>query len=165
MAVERNDLGYAWTAFYEEFADKLAPYADNQEVLLTKLKAAFADSGQTMAKLSSSGDATEVDPFTIYGMFNKREWHDKRTELAEQFKAQFGIESEVPYRFDGIPVLNPLSAAYYSFESKDKSEHIANIWTFFKAAIDYSSEVNSQTRDGFVEAIISSASNPASNGI
>ena len=151
MTVERNDLGYAWTAFYEEFADKLIPYANNQEGLLVKIKTAFADAGKTMAKLSSSGEATEVDPFTIYGMFNKREGHDKRTELAEQLKKQFGMGSDVPYRFDGIPVLNPLSAAYYSFESENKSEHIANIWTFFKAAIDYSSEVNSQTRKTFIE--------------
>lgn len=152
MVVERHDLGYAWTVFYEELADKLAPYADKQESLLVKLKAAFADAGQTMAKLSFSGEATEVDPFTIYGMFNKREGHDKRTELAEQLKKQFDMESDAPFRFDGIPVLNPLSAAYYSFESKDKSKHIANIWSFFKAAIDYSADITLQTRDAFVKA-------------
>ena len=152
MAVERHDLGYTWTAFYEELAEKLAPYADDQEALLAKLKTAFADAGQTMAKLSFSGEATEVDPFTIYGMFNKREGHDKRTELAEQFKVQFEMESDVPFRFDGIPVLNPLSAAYYSFESEDKSEHIANIWSFFKAAIDYAAEMTLQTREAFISA-------------
>ena len=150
MVVERHDLGFTWTEFYEEFADKLAPYASNQESLLGKLKAAFADAGQTMAKLSFSGEATEVDPFTIYGMFNKREGHDKRTALAEQLKVQFEMESDVPFRFDGIPVLNPLSAAYYSFESDDKSDHIANIWSFFKAAIDYSSDITPQTRAAFI---------------
>ena len=152
MVVERHDLGYAWTEYYEEFADKLAPYANSQEELLAKLNAAFVDAGQTMAKLSFTGEATEVDPFTIFGMFNKREGHDKRTELAEQFKVQFGMESDAPSRFDGIPVLNPLSAAYYSFESEDKSEHIANIWTVFKAAIDYSTEVTPQTRDALITA-------------
>lgn len=152
MIVDRRELGYAWTAFYEEFADKLVSYADNQKELLAKLKAAFSDAGQTMARLSFSGESTEIDPFTIYGMFNKREGHDKRTELAEQFKVQFGLESEVPVRFDGIPVLNPLRAAYYSFESTDKSKHIANIWSLFKAAIDYAAANSSQTREAFIAA-------------
>lgn len=151
MVIERTDLGFAWTTFYEELADKLSPYANNQKELLSKIKAAFSDAGQTMAKLSFNGEADEVDPFTIYGMFNKREGHDKRTELAEQFRVQFGMESEAPFRFDGIPVLNPLSAAYYSFESEDKSEHIANIWSFFNAAIDYSEEVTPQTREAFIK--------------
>ena len=150
MVVKNNSLGYTWTDFYEEFADRIAPFAHNQEELLAKLKAAFAGAGQTMAKLSFEGEATSVDPFTIFGMFNKRESHDKRSELAAQLKVQFDISAEVPLRFDGIPVLNPLSAAFYSFESEEKINHIDNIWNFFKTAIAYSAGITPQTRDGFI---------------
>lgn len=152
MIVNNSALGYVWTVFYEEFADKLAPYAKNQEKLLAKLKAAYEASGKTMAKLSSDGGATAVDPFTVYGMFNKREGYDKRAELAEQLKVQFDMESEVPFRFDGIPVLNPLSAAYYSFESDERQHHIDNIWAFFEAAINYAAEITPKTRGAFIEA-------------
>ena len=150
MIVNNNALGYAWTPFYEEFANKLMSYNQDQDALLAKLKAAFDASGQTMAKLSVEGETTAIDPFTIYGMFNKRESHDKRTELAEQFKVQFEIEAEVPFRFDGIPVLNPLKAAFYSFESEHRLDHIANIWRLFDAAINYSKEITSQSRDAFI---------------
>ena len=151
MVVKNNALGYLWTEFYEEFADKLAPYAKKQEELLARIKSAYAASGKTMTKLSFDGEPTAVDPFTIYGMFNKREGFDKRTELAEQFKVQFEMDSEAPYRFDGIPVLNPLSAAFYSFESDEKQRHIDNIWAFFDAALDYAEEITSKTRDAFIE--------------
>lgn len=152
MIVNNASLGYAWTPFYEEFANKLLPYANDQETLLSKLKDAFSAAGQTMAKLSFEGDADAVDPFTIYGMFNKREGHDKRTDLAAQLKVQFEMDADIPVRFDGIPVLNPLSAAYYSFKNSDKEKHIDNIWSIFKAAIDYSAEITPQTRDAFIAA-------------
>lgn len=150
MIVNNPSLGYAWTSFYEELANKLIPFAKSQEALLTKLKAAFAAAGQTMAKLTFDGEASAVDPFTVYGMFNKREGYDKRTELAAQLKEQFVIDAEVPFRFDGIPVLNPLKAAFYRFENKDKLNHIENLWRFFKAAIDYSAEITPQTREAFI---------------
>lgn len=152
MIVKNSALGYIWTSFYEEFADKLVPYAKKQEELLGKIQAAYAAIGKTMTKLSFDGEATAVDPFTVYGMFNKREGYDKRTELAEQLKVQFEMDSETPYRFDGIPVLNPLSAAFYSFESEEKQHHINNLWAFFDAAIDYAGEISSKTRDAFIEA-------------
>ena len=41
MIVNNASLGYAWTPFYEEFANKLLPYANDQEALLAKLKDAF----------------------------------------------------------------------------------------------------------------------------
>lgn len=151
MVVVQNELGYAWASFYEELADKLAAFPNDPKALLAKLTKAFEDAGQTMAKLAQDGDAVEVDPFTIYGMFNKRESHDKRTELAEQFKAQFEIAAETPTRFDGIPFLNPLSAAFYSFESEKKSEHIENIWKFFMAAKEYAAEMNTKNREAFIE--------------
>ena len=152
MVVEQHSLGYAWTAFYEEFADRIAPFSDRQTELLEKIRGAFEGAGQTMAKLAHNGDAVQIDPFTIYGMFNKREGHDKRTELAEQLKSQFGMTAEVPLRFDGIPVLNPLSAAYYCFESEQKGEHINNIWKLFLAAISYSADINTATREAFIQA-------------
>lgn len=152
MIVSNASLGYAWTPFYEEFANKILPYSNDQELLLAKLKDAFSAAGQTMAKLSFEGEASAVDPFTIYGMFNKREGHDKRTDLATQLKVQFDMTSDIPVLFDGIPVLNPLSAAYYSFESPEREKHIENIWSFFKAAIDYSAEITPQTRDAFIAA-------------
>lgn len=152
MIVEQHSLGFAWTAFYEEFADKIAPYADNQSALFEKIRNAFAGAEQTMAKLAYNGDAIRIDPFTIYGLFNKRESHDKRTELAEQLKLQLDMTSDVPLRFDGIPVLNPLSAAFYSFESEQKGEHIDNIWKLFLAAIAYSAEINTATREAFIQA-------------
>lgn len=152
MIVNNSSLGYTWTPFYEEFADKLTAFDKNQNVLLERLKTAFSATGQAMPKLSSEGEATAVDPFTVFGLFNKREGFDKRTELAEQLKVQFGMEADAPCRFDGIPVLNPLSAAFYSFENEDRFNHIDSIWDFFKAAIDYSSEISPKTRDSFIEA-------------
>ena len=85
MIVKNSALGYIWTSFYEEFADKLVPYAQKQEELLAKIQAAYAALGKTMTKLSFDGEATAVDPFTVYGMFNKREGYKRSIELSAEF--------------------------------------------------------------------------------
>lgn len=152
MIMDQPSFGFAWTDFYEELADKLLPYKDDQESLLDKLQKAFDGAGQTMAKLASDGDEVEVDPLTIFGMFNKREGHDKRSDLAHQLKIQFGVEADTPLRFDGIPVLNPLSAAFYRFESDPalKHEHISNIWDFCRAAIEHAADRTIANREAFI---------------
>ena len=152
MIVNNNALGYVWTTFYEELASKLLPYSDNQKSLMVKVKSAFTAAGQSLAKLSNEGDTEIIDPFTVFAMFNRTEGHDKRTELAAQFKTQFDINADVPLRFDGIPIVPALNAAFYSFESEEKDIHIANIWGLFKAALDYSAGITPQSREAFISA-------------
>lgn len=152
MIVENRGLGFAWAAFYEEFASKLAQFSEQQSIVLQKLRDAFSSSEQIIPRLSNDGKLDVIDPFTVYAMFNRTEGFDKRSELATQLKAQFEVIADAPLRFDGIPVLQAQNAAFYSFESEQKRTHISNLWKVFLSALDYANMFTRETRENFVTA-------------
>ena len=62
--------GYeAWIRFYMEFADKLR-HIDRKE-LIERIKKVYASIGMRLPTLERGGDVIDIDPFTIFGLFNK----------------------------------------------------------------------------------------------
>ena len=68
-----------------------------------------------LPKLDDAGELTDIDPFTVFGLFNKGITNANRISILKGFKDEFGLESAIPESFDGIPVLNNLSATFYGW--------------------------------------------------
>ena len=128
---------FTWTQFYMEFADKLREYANRRGELLEIIQRVHERSGLRVPKLDE-GEVYDIDPFTVFGMFNKGLTHENRFRLMKNFSLEFNMESKVPQDLDGIPVLNNLSATFYCFGNKRGEDDIDNLWKVFLAALRYS---------------------------
>ena len=139
-----------WIRFYTEFADKLR-HVDRKE-LIERIKKVYASIGMRLPTLERGGDVIDIDPFTVFGLFNKGITNANRITIIAGFAKEFGVTAAVPQNFDGIPVLNNQSATFYYFVG-DRGEHdIDNLWDFFHAALDYADEPNAANKHRFVSA-------------
>ena len=143
-----------WVSFYQELAGALLPYKDDRIGLIGKLQALYEGIGMKLPKLDSASVPADIDPYTVYGLFNKGISEANRKKIIAAIAEAFGIESDVPSDFDGIPVLNNLNATFYAFVGDDRrGEHdIDNLWQVFEAEIALAAEDNADNRKAFVEA-------------
>lgn len=132
---EEFNMKMTWIAFYEELADVLLKYKDNRKELIKLVEKVFSDIDKPLPTLEKDKQLVDIDPFTIYGTFNKGITNENRVKIITSIKNVFGIKAAVSTDFDGIPVLNNMSATYYSFIDHRKGEEIDNLWKIFELAI------------------------------
>ena len=104
---------FKWINWYTEFATELLPYKDNRKELIRKIQRVFESIGMKMPKLEKDGEPFDIDPFTIFGLFNKGITEANRIAIIRGIGKEFAVEAEVPETFEGIPVLNNLKATFY----------------------------------------------------
>lgn len=138
-----------WMKFYEEFADKLITYKDNREDLINIIKDVYQTCQINIPTLSGSTIIDDIDPFTVYGLFNKHLTEDNRKKIIRGFKYKLDIAADVPADFDGVPVLNNMKATYYPF-GRGKKQNIQNLWDFFVIAYELA-EGDETKRESFHE--------------
>lgn len=145
---------YTWVPFYTELADKLLPYRNNRAALIDKLQAAYGDISMKLPKLDDNGVPTDIDPFTIFGLFNKHISDSNRRKIAAALASAFDIDVEPPHDFAGIPLLNNLNATFYAFigDSRRGESDIDNLWDVFEAELALANEDNLENRDAFATA-------------
>ena len=143
---------FIWAEFYQEFADKLLPYKNNRQELIAKVKRMFAIVGVNMPLLEAENQIVDIDPFTVFGLFNKGLTDANRTAILCAFATLFDIEAEAPFRFDGIPVLVNMKATYYYFIGDRGKNDIDNLWTLFEAALVLARNDNAESRQAFSAA-------------
>lgn len=140
-----------WVPFYTEFADKLLRFSDARDELIALIKSSFASIGMKLPKLDE-GQLSDIDPFTVYGLFNKGISNEKRMKIIGELKERLGVTANAPTRFDGIPVLNNLSATFYGFAPDRSPEDIGNIWALFERALGYADSPTLQKQEDFCSA-------------
>ena len=113
---------FQWIPFFQEFADKLLRYKDNRLAMITKVRQMFKMTGINMPLLEADNQIEDMDPFTVFGLFNKGLTDANRTATLRAFKELFEINASVPTMFDGIPVLNNLKATFYWFKREEENE-------------------------------------------
>lgn len=133
-----NKNQYDWVNFYEEFASKLLKFIDKRDGLVDKIKEIYTTSGLDMPTLERDNNLVDIDPFTIFGLFNKKLTQENRIKILMAIAEIFDIRTKVPTNFDSLPVLNPQNAIYYSFIDKRGKEDIDDLWQLFSYALDYS---------------------------
>lgn len=127
---------FDWIPFYEELAKKLLKYKDKPDELASVIYKNFDRKSEISFLHDSDGsDYAEIDPFTVYGIFNRRV--NNRSALTRKMKEVFKIKANLPTTFDGIPIQNNLNSAFCCF-SKDRSadgKDIERFWLLFEVAL------------------------------
>lgn len=142
---------FAWTSFYMEFADKLLPYKDKRSQLLVLLKGVYEDLGLRYPFIEKDGMPMEdICPFTVFGCFNKGISTENRIALMKGIGSKLGVKASVPTEFDGIPVLNNMSAWFFTEKSKRKEDDISNLWDVFDAGINYADNPSEISKTAFI---------------
>ena len=108
--------------------------------------------GISVPKLESGDEIIDIDPFTIFGTFNKGITNANRIAILNGIASEFGIAATVPSNFDGIPVLNNLKATFYGFKDDRKANDIDNLWSLFEVALALADNDTEDNRQKFSEA-------------
>lgn len=128
---------FEWVDFYKEYAGKLLEYKNKRNELIEKVKKIFEMSNINLPKLERDNNIIDIDPFTVFGLFNKKITQNNRIKLLNAISKEFDIKAKVPLSFDGIPILSPLNSKYYGNGEKRAENDIQNLWELFDSALEY----------------------------
>lgn len=104
-----------------------------------------------LPKLEREDSIIDIDPFSVFGLFNKGITNANRIAILESFATVFNIKSKVPNNFDGIPVLNNLKATYYGFKDDRQVADIDNLWGLYESAINLAEKDDAANREIFTK--------------
>ena len=138
---------FIWTDFYQEFAQRLVAYKDNRSLLVEKVKKIYELSGISMPTLEKDNNLVDIDPFTVFGLFNKNLRLENRIKILNAIVKLFDLGSKVPNSFDGIPVLNNQNATYYRFIDERSDDDIEDLWSLFLAALEFDKKKTTDNKD------------------
>ena len=147
------DSQHSWTGFYQKLADKLLAYRNDRQTLISMLNDAYSRTGMQLPKLEAD-ELNDIDPFTVFGLFNKGITDANRRKIIAVIAEVFDIGADQPTDFEGIPVLNSLNATFYAFANDERrSEHdIDNLWSVFEAELALDADDSEENRKAFVDA-------------
>lgn len=147
------DNALTWMSFYTEFADKLLTYRNKRDELIGVFKGVFSRLSMKFPKVEADESVIDLDPFTIYGFFNKGITDANRKRIIAEIKKAFGVQADVPGDFLGIPTMNNQSATFFYFLRDGRGEHdIENLWDVLDAALAYDKEPVDGNKDRLATA-------------
>lgn len=72
---------YDWVDFYKSFGKELLKYRNDRKSLIELIKKIFQDLSLELPTLEKHNNIEDIDPFTVYGLFNKNIKIDKKIEI------------------------------------------------------------------------------------
>lgn len=133
---------FTWIPLYKELAAALLRYRIDRSELVSWIyddlgQITRTDGGSLVAYLhEKNGDnIKDIDPFSVYAIFNRNLRLENRTELLQKFKEHLGLASEVPTDFNGIPTLDARRAFFFSWND-DNAKVIQDQWTLFEKVVN-----------------------------
>lgn len=126
-------MSFTWISYYKEFAHRLTQFQKDRKRLLNLI---YNNRDELLAKYlhdqGGEGDLLEdIDPFTVFGLFNRGIKHENRINSAKLFKNILDIKADIPKDFEGIPVLNNQKSHFFGFRSHRGKNDIQNLWNLF----------------------------------
>ena len=122
---------YDWVDFYKEFAKVLLDYKENREILVSKVKDIYQKTGINLPTLEKDNNIIDIDPFTVFGLFNKCSMKEEnRIKIITAVAELFNVNSPVPTMFESIPVLNNQNATFYYFVGEEQKMILMNYGYF-----------------------------------
>lgn len=129
-------MAYTWIPFYKELAQKLLKFKNNRKPLIDWIYSNI--NSEYIKHLKDAPDGrrvVDIDPFTVYAIFNRGIAHDKRVEICKVFKNYLDISAPVPKDFDGIPVMNAQRSNFMAFADRREEGDIERLWNVFEDAV------------------------------
>ena len=146
-----TDSQYSWPRFFMELADKLLAFKDDRQALIATLQHVYAELSMDLPTLDSGGIPTDIDPFTVYGLFNRGLTDNKRRAVALGIGGALGVQAPLHDDFVGVPVLLNINATFYDQVRRDDGD-IERLWDLFAVALAYADQPTEQTEAVFRHA-------------
>src|SRR5215207_9058689 len=132
---------FTWMPIYQELAEKLKDWEDRQEKLISFLEELRAQGFVITPLNDKDGNGArsllkEIDPFTFFGVFNRRIGYDQRVAILRQIKTYFNLQNELPEDFDGVPLLNNLRSWFFSAQPSRRVDDVQKLWRVFRLALE-----------------------------
>ena len=128
---------YTWCLFYNLLAHKLLDFKNNRKQLIEIIKSVFSEADLKLPTLEEDNNIIDIDPFTVFGLFNKGITEANRKKILSALAAKLNITEALPNDFSGIPVLNNLNATFYGFINDRNASDIDDLWQLFEEALKY----------------------------
>lgn len=152
-------MQFTWIPYYKELANKMAQFQNNRKQLLNLI---YNNRDELLAKyLHDQGGEddllVDIDPFTVFGLFNRGIKHDNRLNTTKLFKKIFDIKADIPKDFKGIPVLNNQKSHFFGFKSYREKNDIQNLWNLFIKVVndeDFETEYNTVIKQFIIKVNI-----------
>lgn len=144
-------MNFEWIDFYTNFADKLLEFKNDRKTLIDKIKRVYSDINIKLPTLETQNEIIDIDPFTVFGLFNKGITNANRISIINGIIKEFNMIAKAPDNFDGIPVVNNMKATFYHFKDDRDESDIENLWELFAAALVLADSNGSQNRERFSE--------------
>ncbi|MCM1312790.1 MAG: AAA family ATPase [Bacteroides sp.] len=130
-------MKYTWIPFYKEFAEKLINYRNDRTSLLSLI---YKNKEVLLAKYlhDNKGEddlLTDVDPFTVFGLFNRGIKPANRINSVNLFKKLFNMKSDTLTDFEGIPTLNNQRSYFFGYRDRREKYDIENLWLLFEKVV------------------------------
>ena len=140
------DNKFDWIPFYKELADKLLEYKDNRADLIKVIEALYQKIDIKIPKLDKDNKIIDIDPFTVFGLFNKGITVDNRKKIVSGLAEILYLKAPLPTMFNSIPILNAQNATYYAFVGERGESDIDDLWHLFEQALAYSKNKSDENK-------------------
>ncbi|MGO2795539.1 AAA family ATPase [Staphylococcus saprophyticus] len=148
----KSAIDITWVDFYKEFAIKLLKYHENRKDLIEKVKKIYKMTEIKLPTLERNNDLTDIDPFTVFALFNKsRLTLANKVKILEAIAELFEIKAELPNSFESIPTINNMGATFYYFKGDRNANDIDELWMLFNAALEFANDPTSTSQEKFIE--------------
>ena len=129
---------YTWIPFYSELAKALLAYRNNRKPLVdfvySELSTVGGRSLVDYIHMEDGSKVKDIDPFSLFAIFNRHLRPENKRGFLQKFKDKFGLKSEIPEDFDGIPTVNSQRAFFFNWADKNK-ESIDQFWELFEGVV------------------------------
>jgi 5-methylcytosine-specific restriction enzyme B len=131
---------FTWVPLYQELAINLMGWETRQAELIAFLETLRAE-GYVITPLKDKDEngarflVKEIDPFTFFGVFNRRIRYDQRLAILVRMKEFFGLQNELPEDFNGVPILNNLKSWFFPYQESRDANDVPRLWRVFKLAL------------------------------
>lgn len=132
-----SNMRFTWIPYYKEFADKLLKFRQNRPFLL---KSIYDNREDLYASyLHDEGGlndlCTDIDPFSVFGLFNRGIREYNRKNSTRVFKELLEISADIPNDFEGVPVMNNQKSYFFGYKSRRGQKDIENLWSLFESVL------------------------------
>jgi 5-methylcytosine-specific restriction enzyme B len=131
---------FTWIPIYKEIATLLSAWESRQTELIALLEQIRA-AGCTVTPLMDKDEQgakfliEEIDPFTVFGTFNRGTGDEGRRAMLGHLKTHFGAQSDLPTDFKGLPVISNMKSWFIAYKFKRKADDVARLWKVFQLAL------------------------------
>ena len=129
---------FTWIPFYAELTKALLAYKNDRKPLVDFIYSELSTVGEKSLveyiHMEDGSHVKDIDPFSIFAIFNRSLKLENKMAFLQKFKDRFGIKSDLPKDFDGIPTVNSQRAFFFNWADKN-AESIRQFWELYEVVV------------------------------